>query len=55
MITLLESGYEFSVTQFDDWELVRLYYQDFEGAVRDVVSNDRGLSWIPGTLLVNGA
>ena len=55
MITLLESGYEFSVTQFDDWELVRLYYQDFEGAVRDVVSNDRGSSWIPGTLLVNGA
>ena len=54
-ITLLESGYQFSVTQFDDWELVRLYYQDFEGAVRDVVSNDRGSSWIPGTLLVNGA
>ena len=54
-ITLLGSGYEFSVTQLDDAKRIRLYYQDFEGALRDVVSSDSGSSWDAGTLLVNGA
>ena len=54
-ITLLESGYEFSVTQWGDLEYIRLYYQDFEGAVREVTSDNGGSSWAAGALLVNGA
>ena len=54
-ITLLGSGYEFSVAKWNDGETIRLYYQDFEGAVREVASMDRGSSWVTGALLANGA
>ena len=54
-ITNLGSGYEFNVTQFVDLLQLRLYYQDFEGAVRELVSASTGSEWHAGELLANGA
>ena len=52
-VTLLEAGYEFTVTQWDDLENLRIYHQDFEGAVRSAYSSDGGSSWATGGLVVN--
>ena len=52
-ITLLGSGYEFTVIQWSDLEGLRIFYQDFEGAVRELISSNGGSSWGTGGLVVN--
>ena len=52
-ITLLEAGYEFNGTQWDDLKIIRFYYQDFEGVVHEIKTDDGSASWVTGELVVN--
>ena len=52
-VTDLGSGYEFSVTQWDNLEHIRVFHQDFESVVRSMYSDNGGSSWSAGSLVVN--
>ena len=47
-------GYGFCVLQWEDGKCLRFYYQDYQGYVRELYSDDAGDSWFPGKLLAQG-
>lgn len=52
VIQALGPGYSFAVLQWDKGKLLRLYHQDYSGAITELCSDDSGKSWFPGKLHV---
>ena len=52
-IEAIGPGYKFAVLQWESGKLIRFYYQDFSGVVRELCSDDSGSSWFAGALKVN--